>query len=379
MRAIAVFFLILLFACPLHAQEKKAELKSKMHEVYQAFKPLQRYLASEERFVDPKNEEEILKLINTLDSSFHSDTVQHGFASGEPGFETTLEVLSDMLSDSRSRFAEGRKQYALWRLRTVSNYCVTCHTRHKVQIDFQDDINLDALEPFERAELLLASRQFDKAAEAFLKVLDQKDLRIRWIEALRKYLVIQTRVHPDPDKAIAALKRVLQSKKLVRGEEREVAQWIESLDRWEREKPQKEATLKKAARLIRTGSRIQDDQIGVQSSVDLLRATAVLHAALDGAKPLQGEERAEALYLLGVAYSRLPTFFVNELPELFLKRAIRQYPGTDIAERSYQLFQTLMFTGFSGSSGLHLPDDVRLEMRELHDIAYGVKTFKPQG
>jgi hypothetical protein len=88
--------------------------------------------------------------------------------------------------------------------------------------------------------------------------------------------------------------------------------------------------------------------------------------------------RSKALYLMGLAYSKLPLFFINELPEIYLERCIREAPGTSEAKKAFELYKDLVLVGYSGSGGTNVPSDVRLELQELHELSQGVKRFDPR-
>src|SRR5690606_20445639 len=120
---------------------------------YQSFKGLQKYMYNRERFLDPVNEKEIGTLINGLRNGIHRVGLTDSKYREDPGFESTLKVLNEMLADARNRFFEGKKGYALWRLKTSTNYCVSCHTRHEVKVEFSDsDAALESLNVYEQGE-----------------------------------------------------------------------------------------------------------------------------------------------------------------------------------------------------------------------------------
>jgi hypothetical protein len=351
-------------------------VKQEMRSVYGAFKSLHQYLVDEERFLSSKNQDDIIGLVTALQGSFHSERLLASKSATDPGFTSTLEILNEMLDDSKNRLAEGRASYARWRLKTAMNYCVTCHTRHEVQSDFEDFDLLDGLNAFQQGEFFLASRQFEKASQQFLNVVSDKELRHLRMEALQKWLIVYTRVHPDPHAAIKELSRVQGRADLTEYERREIREWLVSLRRWASQRSNAAIDpLRRAENLIRQGLGMHDPLSGEKGTVELLRATALLHQMLDSKSQPAGKRRAKALYSLGLAYSELPSFFINELPEMFLEQAIREYPGTEEAQRAFKLFQRVVTLGYTGSGGVRVPDDVKLTLQTLHDIAYGVKQF----
>ena len=348
-------------------------LPAEMNSVYLAFRSLQPFMYRKDAFTDPDNEKKIGKLLATMSDEFHKIEVTHARRMREPGFASTIKVLNDLLDDARYRFDEGKKGYALWRLKASSNYCVACHTRFEVKVDFSDpSLAIEGMNSFERGELLLASRQFDRAKDEFLAAALDKNLASVRIDALRKWLIIYVRVTPDPRAALTELTKLRSSVHLSRFEDDEVASWIDSLRRWQEESPLKVDLLAKAENLIRQGLGMNDVLYGRKGTVELLRATSLLHDILDRRDPSQSSKRSRVLYLLGLAYSELPFFFINELPDLFLEQCIRDFPGSDDAKRSFALYKEIVSVQYTGSGGTRLPDDVLAEFKELHDLAYGV-------
>lgn len=347
--------------------------KDNMDLVYAAFKGLQKFMYNRETFLDPANEQEISTLVKGLKGGVHRFGLSDTKYKDEPGFASTLKILNQMLDDARNRFDEGKKGYALWRLKTSANYCVACHTRYEVKVDFSDsDVDLDSLNKYEQGEFYLASRQFEKAKNAYLAAVLDPQLPFVRMDALRKWLIIYVRVYPDPQAAISQLNKLRPRAKFTHYEEEEIVGWLESLRRWQNEGQLRVPLMAKAENLLRQGLGMNDPLSRKKGTVEILRATALLHRLLEDKSSEARAQRAHALYLLGLAYSELPFFFVNELPELFLEQVIREYPGTEEARNAFGIYREILTLGYTGSGGTRIPDDAQSELRELHDLAYGV-------
>lgn len=380
-RVYLAIFISLLFSFPLvvSAQDTHKPLPAEMQEVYRAFRALQPYLLKREEFFDKANEQEISKQLNVLSSQFHKVQEYHLKDSTDPGFANTLKVVNETIDDSKNRFNEGKKGYALWRLRTTSTNCINCHSRFAVAMDFDDpDLSVAGMSSYERGELYFATRQFEKAKEAFVTTVKDPEQPMFRLPALRKWLIISTRVDPNPRVAITELTRIRSQAKLTQFEDEEVQGWLESLHRWEGEGALKVSPIAKAENLVRQGLGMNDPLMNKKGSVELLRATAMLHKLLDRNNSLTPLEYQEVLYLLGLAYSELPFFFDSEYAEMFLEQCIREYPGTDYAKRSYGIYKRLVTLDYTGSGGTRFPDEVYQLLNELHDLAYGIPNFKGQ-
>jgi hypothetical protein len=337
-------------------------------------------MISKERFSDEANEVEIKAHIRELRSLFHEVEGKHLTISEEPGFKATLKSINEMLADASYRFDEGKKSYALWRLKTATNYCVSCHTRHEVPIQFSDDsTKLAELSTIERGKFFLATRQFTRAKEAFKEAAMDPNGDAARMEALRNWLLVYTRVQPDPDLALTELTRMLAKVPVRSFDQEEVGSWIVSLRRWKSEnRSVKIPDLVRAENLIRQALGGADPLTPRSGTVELLRATGILHQLLEGQADLSKADRGHALYLLGLAYSELPFFFITELPEMFLERSVREYPNTDTARKAFQRYRDVVTMTFTGSGGTRIPDEVLLKLKELHDLAFGTPKLSGQ-
>lgn len=373
-------FLILL-ACSLQllsgitvellAEPASPELKKEMIKAYAAFEKLQTYLISQERFSAKENEQDIQSQIDSLADSFSSVLHEKIALNDQPGFGETVSVVTERITSASRRFAEGRKGYALWELKTIGNYCVSCHTTFSSKNEFSGSTaNLSGLTLREQAEFFLATRQFDKAADLFKAVvMKSSNLRDR-MSGLRKWLVIHIRVYQDPAAAIVELDTMLRAVSFSSFERKEIQGYRESLLRWKNEPGSKVASLRRAENLLRQSLSMHDLLDAQESTVELLRATALLHRLLEEEPENRNPDRGRILYLLGLSYSKMPLYFVNELPEFFLELCVRENPGQTVARKCYRLLANNTYLDFTGSGGTSIPDDVQEYLDRLYAIAY---------
>lgn len=369
--------LVLLWSIPATAQDKRPveDFRANMNEVYDAFTRLQPYLFDQRKFLDPKDEATIASLLTTMNTKFHRAESVQGRYGKDPGFASTLAMTQEMLADSLSRFKEGNKGYALWRLKSSSTYCTSCHTRMEVASDFfrGSEKALQTLDRYEQADFYFATRQFDKASHLFLVVAEDPAFSFVKMDALRKWLVIYTRVHPSPELAITELERLHKIVQFSPYEEEEIEGWLTSLKEWSQEKGESPDPVKKAERLIARATD-GDPASARGGTVELLRATAMLHKIEEGPSEELRQQRSHVLYLLGLAYSEIPYLFVNELPEMFLEQCIRDFPGTVDAKKAFEQYQRVIELSYTGSGGMSLPEDIAAKLVDLRKIAQGEKS-----
>ena len=383
---LGVFFLTLMvsqivalyFLESARAEEKmQVDTKARMAEVYRAYSKLQIFIGTKEQFSDEKNQSEIARLLTSLKDNFHKTEGTAGEKFIREGLNSTLQSVQLTLNDISTRFAEGKKDYALWKIRSLSNYCVTCHTRFEVANDFgssQSD-SLEGLNLYQKADYFFATRQFSKASTLFREVITNDQFSFERFDALSRLLVIETRVYPDPSRALKTLNELRDEANFTPYEQEEIQDWIVSLKRWKKEKPvsltSDQAVLSEAERLIKLAHHGEDALDGQVSFIELLRASALLHTVFDRVSTTS--YHAKVLYLLGSIYSELPHIFQNELPEIFLEECIRKFPGTEEAKASFRVYKDKMQREFTGSSGTKLPAEEQQKLEELKELAYGSK------
>ena len=360
--------LTLLDVSPCYSQN----IQTGMLKAYEAFKGLQDYLIDNQAFEDKRNTQKIHDLLKSLSDNFHRLESLKSQYSSQPGFVSNVRVMNDMLDDALRRFDENRKVYAFWRVRTISAHCITCHTTYGIGISFADkDLDISQLDDLQRGNFYLASRQFKEAELAFYAAASNPALKLKQIDALRHWLLIYIRVYANPKEALSKLKNLDSLLTLYKDEQGEVADWVASLKEWSREGPQSGDKLALAERLIKRSLRSADPLSVEIDEVKLIRGSAMIHDLLVVNK-LAGASRSKALYLLGLSYSKLPSFFIDELPDTYLVQCIDEFPGSDDAKRAFKLYRELVMLAFSGSGGTEFPTDVRVKLMELHDKAFNV-------
>jgi hypothetical protein len=195
-------------------------------------------------------------------------------------------------------------------------------------------------------------------------------------QTLRSLLLVVTRISQKPADGVKLFEDILLITKLPEDDAKTVHRWIKGLHEWSKSKPiPSAARITTGERLIKTGlSRGIDFE---QDDVALLRGTALIHQALESGSISEADRRS-GLYLLGLAYSNLPLFFTEGWGELYLEQCIDEFPNSQEAKMSYKRYREIILDEFTGSSGTHLPGEIKLHLEELRKKAFGEPGFKPQ-
>jgi hypothetical protein len=129
-------------------------------------------------------------------------------------------------------------------------------------------------------------------------------------------------------------------------------------------------TLPYARALIREGqqrNRFPADRLGL---VHFVVASSLLHRYVD-TSPFTGPPLAEAYYLLGVTEAHISRSLWISETEFFLETAIHLAPRSGQARKAYTFLEEYILAGYTGSSGLHLPADIRAHLAELRRLVDG--------
>ena len=131
-----------------------------------------------------------------------------------------------------------------------------------------------------------------------------------------------------------------------------------------------EEPLAEAVRVAEQGAAVERFPRDRAALVHELVASSLLLRYV-AAHPEPSLELAQAYFLLGVAeLASGRSVWLSEAQD-YLQTAIRTAPGSDWAKRAYVVLEEQTLADYAGSSGVHVPPDVRAELRELKRIAVG--------
>ncbi|MEW6057347.1 MAG: hypothetical protein AB1540_12115 [Bdellovibrionota bacterium] len=358
--------------------EEPADLKATMKKNFDALINLQPYVADPKAFSDPKNREEIQKNLDSMSG------LQHVFptkmADQEPGLAAISGLFSDYLQDVQKSFRAGANgSFVRNQVRTMTGFCLSCHTRVSTGqsfMDLQNKVDSSPLTEFQKAEFYAATRQFDKAIRAFDKFISRTPSgEVGYIElgrAVREVLSVTIRVKQDAKTTFYMLEKLSSRKDLPEFFQRYVAEWKKDVKRWmqEKKRPKNMTTAElmlKARSLIAQAGERQLFPVDPAGDVSYLRATNYIHEALQ--KDPKGKFRGEALYLLGVCYDSLQDPLLWALDSLYFESCIREFPRTDVAKRCYHRYASKLYFGYSGSGGTFIPEDEIKKLSELRKLS----------
>ncbi len=366
------------------SHKNESKWREKMQDLYRALVELTTDASSEQRFNAPANHSRIEKNTKKLMDRAH-EMSEKGLS---PDADPTIKMVSGLFQDETKRaywaLKSGNRAYARGILNQVSSYCIACHTRNNSGPSFASlplepvSKGLDALE---QGRFYAATRQYDRALDTFLKVVDDPSAPIQrpleWEQAIRSGLAIAVRVKKDPDQAQALVERVIASKKAPYFLKQDAAQWKVSIVKWREEIPRRaltEAGLHvEAMQLIAQARELQKYPMDHSADVLYLRATAVLHELMQTAP--DGRFSQDALFLAGMCYDILRPLHLDDLHEIYYEACIQKIPHSPTAETCYRRYEQSTYEGYTGSSGTHIPEEMRLKLERLESLARPEKSI----
>ena len=375
MRLAFLVICIIFAACSLGPKKEapQTSVKSKMQDAYTAAFDLYTYVWNPEEFQKDENSNHISSLLQKLINDFHRVQKVAPIEAYEPGFRVSLATHREMLSDIKSRFDEGSKSYAHWRLQGLTSNCIACHTRYNAPTDFVGNIPKQAEEDYAyqqaRAQFLLATRQFSRAEKEFLSLATRASSSTEALDSLKLWLVVKVRVKSPNEQTAATLSNFIESQRLSDEDEEVVSSWIEDLKSEKLQRDAKRPLPKQAADLLsninKSKTLVEDDK----KLVSTLVASSYLHEALQ--KDLSKYEKKRASYLLALAYYHMPIAEFEIYKDLYLEQCIREFPFSKEAKEAYGLYSKLVESESSGSSGINLQEEDEQKLRQLRNLAYG--------
>jgi hypothetical protein len=347
-------------------------------------------LNNDKRFSSTKNFGRIEKNAEKFAKLAHELKVTNA---DSPDADPTIQIIAGQFSDEAKEayklLASGHRDYAREKLRSMTGYCMACHTRNSNGPSFQGIIAAPAVQSLrglERADFFTSTRHFDRALDEYEKLLSEPanvEHRVfDWEKAIRAGLAISVRVKKDPERSLSIIDRVLAAPKAPFFLREQAIEWKKSLNAWKAEgrvTPQtEEGYYAHAIKLLGDARALQKYPADRSADVLYLRASSAVHDLLSFAP--NGKYATDALYLAGLCYEVLHDLNLWDQHEFYYLACIKRSPHTEIARQCFKHYEQSVFFGYTGSGGTHIPSDVgmRLKYLELLSTPSGEGTEVPR-
>ena len=356
----------------------QTQWKQKMQGLYQSLSALLTDVCSDQRYYDPKNSTRIEREIKSI-SGFAHEVSKKSTESlqSDPTLPLFSGFLAQETSEAARSFRDGNLSYAREILRSLPGDCLACHSRNSLGPDFATlPLKPDApLKPWEQGEFYAATRQFDLAVETFQKVIrgSEKETPNPWDyeKTVNEALSIAVRFKRDPALAKSIVQSVLDKKDAPQFLKEDAAHWKKSLEDWEKEPKgefKTEAGLHaEAVRLIALAKEGQAYSMDHSQDMIFLRASTILYDLVQ--KYPNGDFVADSLLMLGMCYEIVAPSHLENMHNIYYEACIERAPHTEVARTCYRRYERSTYLGFTGSSGTHLPQEVKNKLLKLWSTA----------
>lgn len=353
-----------------------SEVRSTMRSIFEALSTAFTLSLDPEQFQAPANRGRVRDALRAL--AANADSLgRHG---GE--LNPTYDFLRRSLAhDSRQilqSYEAGQYAGARFRLNQLTNACFACHSKLPSQHHFalgerfMDNPEVEHLPLAEQARLAVATRQFDRALTLYEKLFrsasatqGQTDL----IGAIEDYLRISIRVRNDFTRPIANLEELRRRSDVPPYLKETILNWLDALDVLQYE-PERGDLLAHARALMQQAALKSAYPADPRGLVNYMAASALLHRFVNS-EPSDEQDMPEAFYLLGVAESHITSSYWYPQTQFFLERAIRLDPKGPVARRAYDFLEDYVTQEYTGSSGAHVPPEVRDYLGRLRKLVEG--------
>lgn len=374
-KIVLLFFLLLAYACqhsatttePVSVAEPHGFLppplfNATMQNMQKELFALEPYIFARSKFNDPANQKQLGKQIHNL--AEEAKNVKHDptILLKDPTVRFVSIQFADELQKADENFKAGWIDYSRSQLANVTSYCLECHTRLKEgpASNPHDSIRpyLSSLPDGDQIEFMIAFRQFEPALKLAMERLKQirapSELSFEADRVARLALTLTVQYLNSPEKTKDIVVAIEKNSSLPLYLKQSNQLWKKSLAQWNPNDTFD--VLPKIRNLLR--KRI--------SEIEDMRAIAALLRLLPSG--LSREELGEALYLTGESYESLHKISVMSLHENYYESCIRQAAHTKWGPLCFDKLADSVKTSYSGSSGTHIPADVKDRLEEFRKV-----------
>jgi len=377
---LALGLLAITLASPIRADQKAASKdaqparpRAEMQQVFEAVVQLLPIALSDQGWSDPGHREQIQRWIDAL--ADRSVVLERHAMQKDAGFRHLSRSLSADIEEVRERYRAGRYEESRFFMIEATGNCVACHSRLPTANDFPmadnllQRIDFDSLSVHEQTQILVATRQFERAMAAWEQLFADPSIPPAEFDLsgyLLDYMTIGLRVESDPKRVAKTLSKLAARPDVPLYLRRHLAGWVAALRTTPDDlaNPDRLAT----ARKLIAGERLAGEApLARDQTVYDLVASSLLLQFVD-AETTTDAQRAEAYYLLGLVESRTIDSHWVPQAEVHLETAIRLTTDSAIAENAYAVLEEYVIVGWGGASSTDLPADQWAKLHELREL-----------
>jgi hypothetical protein len=345
-----------------------------MNEAFEALVRLLPFLINEKDFVDVKKQTEVTTSLRKLKGAFTK--VRHQDLLKDDIFSPSYELVSESLTEASVAFEKGHKDYAFWRLKEVTSFCIDCHTRipKEVTSSYQNSglyLKKDLFQDtYNRGIASLIVRRYTDATAAFRQTIQEgiiKKDHSRTTQALKNLVIIDAKILRNLNNLETEL--ISYSKKdLPPQDVTQIQEWLTEIKTIKKSKWFKVSYEDNQINLIfselkgirNSHKTIEKNDIKILISSGLLSQHSFLNPRTASAPEIN--------FWLGWSEKQLKRENFFSSGNNFFKQCIRKYPKSAIAKDCLAELKESIEFDFTGSAGTHIPKEVKNELVILENL-----------
>ncbi len=343
-------------------------LNRNMAEVATTLRGLVPFMVSPARFSDPASQKEIAAGLERMEELFRQNRTH--FLGKEESRQVVREIMLETLAETRRQFARGSKPLARQMLKSVPELCLNCHTQDQFSARILKGVPEVFGSDLETAEFHLVTRRPDQAEKYLSAFLATPDKRSP--DGLARALTDELRlaIHRGRDwtwirKRLAERKQALPR-----------ARFGSLISQWEEGVALAEKTFAGSPRTVGAlGAAVTkalngDPGFGLMADgpqvVLFTKLRAEVLKLLSAGLPER--DLPEAFYWLSLSERATGYDAFYSLADAYLRACITRWPDQPYARKCFEEYEEFVEFGYSGSSGTHIPDDVKQELERLRKM-----------
>lgn len=352
-------------------EETSASWQAKMQQLTSTLSELLPIITDARSYNDVEKRKVLESRMSDLKQLAHEINVSTPMPDQDPSLQLIGKRFEDNLKLAVDSFQSGHVEFSRSVFKNALAQCVQCHTRLETGPLLTKPQFLNTLQKVsivERVQFLIASRYIDDAIAEINAALAKGDTLsiVAWQKLVQMGLIVNVRFRHDAKQSNQFIMMLSQNKNVPYFIKRHLPFWQQSLRDWTRN-PKPQISLKAAQQLVSKAEAAQKASHSEGGLIDYLRAGSILHQFL--AKAQVPSAKAEALYQLGLIYENIGEIGAWSMNEDYYELCIRVQPHSEIAKKCFARYEESTISGFSGTGGLYIPDDIQKKMNELRAVA----------
>lgn len=352
-----------------------------MDSAFKALTDVVPYLTNKELFLKKTNHQFIINKVGDVRNAFRS--AKHDALLKEDLFAPSYLIVNQNLDESLKSLKAGNADYAHWRLKELTSLCLDCHTRMPKEYSSRyemGELTVDDKKfsnPYNLGIAQLIVRRTIDAKTSFTKSIDemimQKDLE-KMALPFKQMLLIEAKVLKKPKDMVVFIDHYLKKNQLPESLKLTLKTWKKRLLDWDstdylsNDKQLKDFISKKIKPLKQKAS--FDEEFDVDTLIiSGLLSNYLFYNPKTALAP-------EINYWIGWSEKHLKREDFFGSGDLFLKQCIKRYPESPTAPSCLDEYKESVEFEFSGSSGTHIPQEIKLEIIELENLIKSKKSSK---